>query len=91
METGDPVERRLMRQWMLKITAYADRLLEDIEDVDWPEGIKEMQRNWIGKSEGVEVDFCIKRLRGFVYRFHNATGYTVRCNILRLCARTSVG
>ena len=60
VETGDPVERRLMRQWMLKITAYADRLLEDIEDVDWPEGIKEMQRNWIGKSEGVEVDFALK-------------------------------
>jgi leucyl-tRNA synthetase len=60
VETGDPVERRLMRQWMLKITAYADRLLEDIEDVDWPEGIKEMQRNWIGKSVGVDVDFAIK-------------------------------
>ena len=60
VETGDPVERRLMRQWMLKITAYADRLLEDIEEVDWPEGIKEMQRNWIGKSEGVDVDFAIK-------------------------------
>ena len=60
VETGDPVERRLMRQWMLKITAYADRLLEDIEDVDWPEGIKEMQRNWIGKSEGADVDFVIK-------------------------------
>ena len=60
VETGDPVERRLMRQWMLKITAYADRLLEDIEEVDWPEGIKEMQRNWIGKSEGADVDFVIK-------------------------------
>ena len=60
VETGDPVERRLMRQWMLKITAYAERLLEDIEEVDWPEGIKEMQRNWIGKSEGVDVDFAIK-------------------------------
>ena len=60
VETGDPVERRSMRQWMLKITAYADRLLEDIEDVDWPEGLKEMQRNWIGRSEGVDVDFVIK-------------------------------
>ncbi len=59
VETGDPVERRLMRQWMLKITAYADRLLEDIEDVDWPEGLKEMQRNWIGRSEGADVDFAI--------------------------------
>lgn len=59
VETGDPVEQRLMRQWMLKITAYADRLLEDIEDVDWPEGIKAMQRNWIGKSKGAEIRFEI--------------------------------
>ena len=60
VETGDPVEQRLMRQWMLRITAYAERLLEDIEELDWPEGIKEMQRNWIGKSEGAEVAFRIK-------------------------------
>ena len=60
VETGDPVEQRLMRQWMLKITAYAERLLEDIEELDWPEGIKEMQRNWIGKSEGAEITFKIK-------------------------------
>ena len=48
-----------MRQWMLKITAYADRLLDDLDDLDWPESIKEMQRNWIGKSEGAEVEFCV--------------------------------
>ena len=60
VETGDPVEQRLMRQWMLRITAYAERLLEDIEELDWPEGIKEMQRNWIGKSEGAELEFRIK-------------------------------
>jgi leucyl-tRNA synthetase len=46
-----------LRQWMLRITAYAERLLDDLEDVDWPESIKQMQRNWIGKSEGAEVDF----------------------------------
>ena len=54
-----PVIRRPMRQWMLRITEYAERLLADLDGLDWPEGIKEMQRNWIGKSEGAEVDFTI--------------------------------
>lgn len=59
-ERGDhPVIRKPMKQWMLKITEYAERLLNDIDDLDWPEGIKEMQRNWIGKSVGAEVDFAI--------------------------------
>ncbi|NPC93802.1 leucine--tRNA ligase [Bacillus sp. WMMC1349] len=56
---GHPVERRPMKQWMLKITVYADRLLEDLEELDWPESIKEMQRNWIGRSEGAHVHFKI--------------------------------
>ena len=56
---GHPVERRPMKQWMLKITAYADRLIDDLEDVDWPENIKDMQRHWIGRSEGAEVDFTV--------------------------------
>jgi leucyl-tRNA synthetase len=59
VETGDAVEKRLMRQWMLKITAYADRLLEDLEELDWPDGIKAMQRDWIGRSEGAEITFGI--------------------------------
>ncbi|MFV2071127.1 MAG: leucine--tRNA ligase [Thermoanaerobaculales bacterium] len=59
VETGDPVERRLMRQWMLKITVYAERLLADLDDLDWPESVKEMQRNWIGKSHGADVRFAI--------------------------------
>ncbi|WP_405100490.1 leucine--tRNA ligase [Oceanobacillus sp. FSL H7-0719] len=57
---GHPVIRKPMRQWMLKITAYADRLLEDLEELDWPESLKEMQRNWIGRSEGAEVTFNIE-------------------------------
>lgn len=56
---GHPVYRRPMKQWMLKITAYAERLLEDLDEVDWPESIKEMQRNWIGRSEGATVKFPI--------------------------------
>ncbi|MFA7054753.1 MAG: class I tRNA ligase family protein, partial [Kiritimatiellia bacterium] len=54
-----PVVRKPMRQWMLRITEYAERLLADLDGLDWSEGIKEMQRNWIGKSEGAEVDFTI--------------------------------
>ena len=56
---GYDVVRKPMRQWMLKITAYADRLLDDLELVDWPESIKEMQRNWIGRSVGTNVEFKV--------------------------------
>ncbi|HJE19995.1 MAG TPA: leucine--tRNA ligase [Aliicoccus persicus] len=56
---GHPVVRKPMRQWVLRITEYADRLLEDLDDLDWPESLKDMQRNWIGKSEGANVTFKI--------------------------------
>src|SRR5690606_7499409 len=56
---GHPVVQVPMRQWMLRITAYADRLLDGLDDLDWPESVKEMQRNWIGRSEGAEVDFRV--------------------------------
>jgi leucyl-tRNA synthetase len=56
---GYPVERQPMRQWVLRITAYAERLLNDLDALDWPDSLKEMQRNWIGKSVGAEVDFDI--------------------------------
>jgi len=58
---GFPVVRRPMRQWTLRITAYAERLLNELEGLDWPEGIKLLQRNWIGKSEGAEIDFKIDK------------------------------
>ncbi|MCX8050929.1 MAG: leucine--tRNA ligase [Chlorobi bacterium] len=58
-EKGYTVERRPMRQWMVRITAYAERLLADLDSVDWPASTKEMQRNWIGKSEGAEIAFPI--------------------------------
>lgn len=56
---GFPVVRKPMRQWVLKITAYADRLIKDLDDVDWPENIKEQQRNWIGKSVGASIRFKV--------------------------------
>ncbi len=80
IEKGFTVIRRPMRQWMLKITAYAERLLSDLESLDWPESIKEMQRNWIGKSIGAEVDFGIvgmqERLRVFTTRPDTLWGAT---------------
>ena len=60
-----PVQRIPLRQWMLRITVYADRLLEDLDILDWPEPIKEMQRNWVGRSEGAEVDFFIGESASF--------------------------
>lgn len=59
---GHPVVRRPMKQWVLKITEYADRLLEDLETLDWPESIKDMQRNWIGRSEGAKVIFNVETI-----------------------------
>ncbi len=59
IEGGHPVERRPLKQWVLKITAYADRLLNDLDLVDWPEGLKRLQRNWIGRSEGAILKFPI--------------------------------
>jgi leucyl-tRNA synthetase len=60
-----PVQRVLLRQWMLRITEYADRLIEDLETLQWPDPIKEMQKNWIGRSEGAEVDFYIGEEHSF--------------------------
>ncbi|QHW36928.1 leucine--tRNA ligase [Staphylococcus ursi] len=59
---GYPVVRRPMKQWVLKITEYADRLLEDLDTLDWPESIKDMQRNWIGRSEGAKVNFKVENI-----------------------------
>ena len=57
---GFPVIRKPMRQWVLKITAYADRLIDDLDDLDWPEAIKEQQRNWIGRSVGASIKFALE-------------------------------
>lgn len=66
---GHPVIRKPMRQWVLKITEYAERLLEDLEELDWTESIKDMQRNWIGKSKGAEVNFAIEGQEGHLTVF----------------------
>lgn len=75
-EHGNPVVRRNMRQWVLKITDYAEDLLNELDEVDWPESTKEMQKNWIGKSTGAEVDF---KVDGTDKVF---TIYTTRCDTL---------
>ena len=89
-----PVIRRPMRQWMLKITEYAEQLLAGLDDLDWPEGIKEMQRNWIGKSTGALVEFKVSRSTFQVSGSKNPepgtlnpepdtiTVYTTRCDTL---------
>src|SRR5207248_11646501 len=78
---GFPVVRRPMRQWMLRITAYAERLLNELSGLDWPEGIKLLQRNWIGRSEGAEIDFKIdqsdQKVRVFTTRPDTLYGGTV--------------
>jgi leucyl-tRNA synthetase len=77
---GFPVVRRPMLQWMLRITAYAERLLEGLDELDWPEGIKLLQRNWIGRSEGAEIDFKIdnvdRQIRVFTTRPDTVYGGT---------------
>ncbi|MCH8245029.1 MAG: leucine--tRNA ligase [Bacteroidetes bacterium] len=75
-----PVYKRALRQWMLRITAYADRLDKDLEDVDWPEPIKLMQRNWVGRSQGAYIDFSIpdsdEKIRVFTTRPDTLFGAT---------------
>ncbi|MGW8825582.1 leucine--tRNA ligase [Paenibacillus lautus] len=66
---GHPVVRKPMRQWILRITEYADRLLEDLDELDWSESLKDMQRNWIGKSTGAEVRFDIEGYDGHLEVF----------------------
>ncbi|RDV16338.1 leucine--tRNA ligase [Pontibacter diazotrophicus] len=77
---GYPVERKLMRQWMMRITAYAERLLQGLENIDWPEPVKEMQRNWIGKSVGAIMSFPLesidKKIKVFTTRLDTVYGVT---------------
>lgn len=78
---GATVTHKTIRQWILKITAYADKLLEDLDTLDWPESVKAMQRNWIGRSEGAEVNFTIADKDGNPTE-DTLTVYTTRCDTL---------
>ena len=78
---GSQVTHKTIRQWVLKITAYADRLLEDLDQLDWPESVKLMQRNWIGRSTGAEVNFTVADNDGNATD-QKLTVYTTRCDTL---------
>jgi leucyl-tRNA synthetase len=65
---GHPVERKKMKQWLLRITAYADRLLQGLDTIDWSESLKEIQRNWIGRSEGATI-FLRSKIMTFRWKF----------------------
>ena len=78
---GSQVTHKTIRQWVLKITAYADRLLEDLDQLDWPESVKLMQRNWIGRSTGAEVNFTVADNDGKATD-QKLTVYTTRCDTL---------
>ncbi|MCQ2188776.1 MAG: leucine--tRNA ligase [Paludibacteraceae bacterium] len=77
---GYPVEQRVMRQWSLRVSAYAQRLLEGLDNIDWSDALKETQKNWIGRSEGAEMDFCVKgqdlKLKIFTTRCDTIHGVT---------------
>ena len=78
---GAQVTHKVIRQWILKITAYGDRLLEDLDGLDWPDSVKAMQRNWIGRSEGAEVDFTVADSDGKPTD-QKLRVYTTRCDTL---------
>ncbi len=82
---GHPVERSPMRQCVLHVTAYAGRLVEDLDDLDWPEITKDMQRNWIGHSVGAELDFDVDGLPGRAVRVYTTRPETV-CGVSYLFA-----
>jgi leucyl-tRNA synthetase len=86
-----PVERRPLRQWMLKITEYAERLLDDLNELDWPESLKAMQRNWIGRSEGANVTFALEGRDDALEVYTTRAGHPFRRNLYGNGSGTSPG
>ena len=84
---GTLVEARQLEQWFFRITDYADRLLDDLDTIDWPEHVSTMQRNWIGRSEGAEVTFAVPDLGRRLPRLHHPPRHAVRRDVLRHGAR----
>ena len=84
---GSLVELRQLEQWFFRITDYADRLLDDLETIDWPHHVKTMQKNWIGRSEGAEVTFSSPETGRRLLRLHHPPGHAVRRDVLRDGAR----
>ena len=74
---GHPCERRMLRQWVLRITHYAERLLDGLDHTDWPQSTKEMQRNWIGRSQGAEIDFAVKGIESPLIRVYTTRPDTI--------------
>ena len=84
---GTAVELRQLEQWFFRITDYADRLLDDLDTIDWPQHVVTMQRNWIGRSEGAEVTFSEPEIGRRLLRLHHPPGHAVRRDVLRDGAR----
>ena len=87
---GFDVVRKPMRQWVLKITAYADRLLEDLKLVEWPASTLEMQKNWIGRSIGAEVEFDLAGVPGISSDLYDEARYLVRRDLYGVGSGASV-
>ena len=86
---GTPVEKKVLKQWMLKITAYADRLIDGLKTVDYPPRIADQQVNWIGRSEGAEIDFAVEGEK--ITGLHHPPRHPGRCDISRIGSRAPCG